>query len=103
VKDGEAIGHIFTQLGYQPSFTYEKWRTEFADATGHCVLDETPIGVYAELEGPPDWIDTIGHKLGIDHAQFLTLSYGRLFDQWRKDTGGTAENLTFDEIPSAAA
>jgi adenylate cyclase class 2 len=103
VKDGEAIGHIFTQLGYQPSFTYEKWRTEFADATGHCVLDETPIGVYAELEGPPDWIDTTGHKLGIDHAQFLTLSYGRLFDQWRKDTGSTAENLTFDEIPSAAA
>jgi adenylate cyclase class 2 len=101
VKDGEAIGHIFTQLGYQPSFTYEKWRTEFADATGHCVLDETPIGVYAELEGPPDWIDTTGHKLGIDQAQFLTLSYGRLFDQWRKDTGSTAENLTFDEIPSA--
>jgi adenylate cyclase class 2 len=100
VKDGEAIGHIFTQLGYQPSFIYEKWRTEFADATGHCVLDETPIGVYAELEGPPEWIDSTGHKLGVDHAQFLTLSYGRLFDQWRKDTGNTVENLTFDKIPS---
>jgi adenylate cyclase class 2 len=100
VKDGEAIGHIFTQLGYQPSFIYEKWRTEFADATGHCVLDETPIGVYAELEGPPEWIDSTGHKLGVDHAQFLTLSYGRLFDQWRKDTGNTVENLTFDEITS---
>lgn len=100
VKDGEAIGHIFTQLGYQPSFIYEKWRTEFADATGHCVLDETPIGVYAELEGPPEWIDSTGHKLGVDHAQFLTLSYGRLFDQWRKDTGKTVENLTFDEITS---
>jgi adenylate cyclase class 2 len=100
VKEGEAIGHIFTQLGYQPSFIYEKWRTEFADATGHCVLDETPIGVYAELEGPPEWIDSTGHKLGVDHAQFLTLSYGRLFDQWRKDTGNTVENLTFDEITS---
>src|SRR5581483_7791175 len=50
VQDGEAIGHIFTQLGFQPTFIYEKWRTEFADSTGHCVLDETPIGVYAELE-----------------------------------------------------
>ncbi|HEX3662994.1 MAG TPA: class IV adenylate cyclase [Acidobacteriaceae bacterium] len=99
VQDGEAIGHIFTQLGYQPTFVYEKWRTEFADATGHCVLDETPIGVYAELEGPPEWIDASGHKLGIDPADFITLSYGRLFEQWKKDTASPAENLTFTEIP----
>jgi adenylate cyclase class 2 len=100
VQDGEAISHIFERLGYSAAFVYEKWRTEFADATGHCVLDETPIGIYAELEGPEDWIDETGRKLGIDHAQFLTLSYGRLFDQWRQDTGSPAENLTFQEIPS---
>jgi adenylate cyclase, class 2 len=100
VHDGEAIGHIFEHLGYVPAFVYEKWRTEYADATGHCVLDETPIGVYAELEGPEDWIDETGHKLGIAHAEFLTLSYGRLFDLWREKTGGSAQNLTFDEIPS---
>lgn len=99
-EDGEALGHIFTQLGYGPAFVYEKWRTEYADATGHCVVDETPIGVYAELEGPEDWIDATGHKLGIDPSQFSTLSYGRLFEQWRKKTGSGAENLTFDEIPS---
>lgn len=99
VEDGEAIGHIFAQLGYAPAFVYEKWRTEYADATGHCVLDETPIGVYAELEGPEDWIDETGRKLGVDPAQFSTLSYGRLFDQWREKTGSSAENLTFAEIP----
>ncbi|HTV14414.1 MAG TPA: class IV adenylate cyclase [Acidobacteriaceae bacterium] len=102
VRDGEAIGHIFTHLGYVPSFAYEKWRTEFSDGTGHCVLDETPIGVYAELEGPEDWIDATGHQLGVDHAQFLTLSYGRLFDQWREQTGSTAQNLTFAEISTAS-
>jgi adenylate cyclase, class 2 len=101
VSDGDAIGHIFAQLGYKPAFIYEKWRTEYADATGHCVLDETPIGIYAELEGPEDWIDETGRKLGIDHAQFLTLSYGRLFDQWREQTGSTAQNFTFADIPSA--
>ncbi|HTX41754.1 MAG TPA: class IV adenylate cyclase [Acidobacteriaceae bacterium] len=99
VTDGEAIGHIFAQLGYQPAFVYEKWRTEFADSTGHCVLDETPIGFYAELEGPPEWIDAAGRKLGVEHSAFLTLSYGRLFDQWRQQTGSSAQNLTFDEIP----
>jgi adenylate cyclase, class 2 len=103
VQDGEAIGHIFSRLGYQPAFVYEKWRTEFADAIGHCVLDETPIGIYAELEGPEDWIDETGHKLGIDHAQFSTLSYGRLFDLWRERTGSSAQNLTFEEILSPAS
>ncbi|MGA7523697.1 MAG: class IV adenylate cyclase [Acidobacteriaceae bacterium] len=100
VQDGEAIGHIFSQLGYQPTFVYEKWRTEYADATGHCVLDETPIGVYAELEGPPEWIDATGHQLGVDQSEFITLSYGRLFEQWKKETNSPAETLTFNEIPS---
>jgi adenylate cyclase, class 2 len=98
VRDGEAIGSIFTQLGFQPSFAYEKWRTEFSDATGHCVLDETPIGLYAELEGPPEWIDATGRKLGVEPGAFLTLSYGRLFEKWRTETGSSAQNLTFDEI-----
>ncbi|HUB17636.1 MAG TPA: class IV adenylate cyclase [Acidobacteriaceae bacterium] len=102
VGNGEAIGHIFTQLGFQPAFAYEKWRTEFADATGHCVLDETPIGIYAELEGPPEWIDATGRQLGVDPAAFLTLSYGRLFEQWRETTGSAAQNLTFEEISAAA-
>lgn len=101
VEDGEALGRIFTQLGYQPVFTYEKWRTEYADASGHCVLDETPIGVYAELEGPPDWIDATGKVLGVAPGEFITLSYGRLFEQWREQTGRSAENLTFAEIPAA--
>jgi adenylate cyclase, class 2 len=100
VSRGEAIGHIFTQLGYAPAFIYEKWRTEYADAKGHCVIDETPIGIFAELEGPEDWIDATGHKLGVEPARFSTLSYGRLFEHWREQTGSSAQNLTFAEIPS---
>ncbi|HEX4039648.1 MAG TPA: class IV adenylate cyclase [Acidobacteriaceae bacterium] len=100
VQDGEAMGHIFSQLGFSGAFAYEKYRTEFGDSTGHCVLDETPIGVYAELEGPAEWIDATGQKLGIDPARFITLSYGRLFEAWRQETGSSAENLTFEEIPA---
>ncbi len=102
IADGEAMGHIFTQMGYKPAFIYEKWRTEFSDSTGHCVLDETPIGVYAELEGPPEWIDATGRRIGVDPAQFITLSYGRLFEQWREQTASSAQNLTFDEIPASS-
>jgi adenylate cyclase, class 2 len=101
VEDGPVLGKIFEALGFAPVFVYEKWRTEWADAQGHCVLDETPLGVYAELEGPDEWIDDTAQKLGIDPSQFITLSYGRIFEQWRDETGSQAMNLTFDEIPES--
>ena len=99
VEDGEAMSVVFSQLGYRPAFTYEKWRTEYTDATGHCVIDETPIGLFAELEGPAEWIDSISHRLGLDPSELLTLSYGRLFEEWRASTGSTANDLTFSAIP----
>lgn len=101
VADGEALGTVFTQLGYQPAFIYEKWRTEYADNNGRCVLDETPIGVFAELEGPEDWIDSMAARLGLDPSSLMTLSYGRLFDQWKQETGSKVSDFTFAAIQKA--
>jgi adenylate cyclase, class 2 len=98
VEDGPAMGQIFCALGYQPMFIYEKWRTEWADARGHCVIDETPLGIYAELEGPGDWIDSTAEKLGIAASEFIKLSYGRIFELWKEQTGSSATNFTFAEI-----
>jgi adenylate cyclase, class 2 len=50
IEDGPVLAKIFEALGFGPVFVYEKWRTEWADSQGHCVLDETPLGVYAELK-----------------------------------------------------
>jgi adenylate cyclase class 2 len=99
IDDGPVLGKIFEALGFGPVFVYEKWRTEWADSQGHCVLDETPLGVYAELEGPSDWIDATAQKLGINESEFITLSYGRIFEIWRDAAGSTANNFTFEEIP----
>ena len=125
VDDGPALGAIFEQLGYAPVFRYEKFRTEWsqtspiidgplftdpidfvdpalANPARHLVIDETPIGDYAELEGPPTWIDRTLAALGVDPSTCLTDSYGRLFLTWKQSTGSSAENLTFDEIPATA-
>ena len=120
VDDGPALAAIFEQLGYAPVFRYEKFRTEWSQSTstiegplspgatpefampnpsGHLVLDETPIGNYAELEGPPAWIDDTLAKLGVDPAICLTDSYGKLFLAWKERTGSPVEHLTFDLIP----
>lgn len=98
IADGDALGVVFTQLGFQPVFVYEKWRAEYADAVGHCVLDETPIGAFAELEGPEEWIDLVSARLGLDNSALLTLSYGRLFDCWREETGSSARDMTFAAV-----
>jgi adenylate cyclase class 2 len=95
VSDGEALAAVFVSLGLTPAFRYEKWRTEWSDGEGHCVVDETPIGNYAELEGSPEWIDRTAARLGIDPSQYMTLSYGRLFDLWRQEHHSAAEDLTF--------
>jgi adenylate cyclase, class 2 len=104
VADGRALAAIFEQLGYTAAFVYEKFRTEWShvdpitNTAVHLVIDETPIGNYAELEGPPDWIDKTLAELNIDHATCLIDSYGKLFLDWKQRTGSPAENLTFAEI-----
>lgn len=100
VADGDALSIVFCQLGYEPVFVYEKWRAEYADGTGHCVLDETPIGDFAELEGPADWIDSTSARLNLRPASLITLSYGRLFEDWRATSGSPARDMTFAELPS---
>ena len=106
IADGEALADVFIHLGYTPAFTYEKYRTEWShpdEPSAHLVLDETPIGTYAELEGSPAWIDHTIVELGIDPATCLTDSYGKLFLDWKQRTGSPADNLTFAEIAPALA
>ena len=101
IADGEALAEVFTALGLVPAFRYEKWRAEWTDGEGHCVIDETPIGNYAELEGSPAWIERVSAQLGVDHGQYITLSYGRIFEQWRENHPGAAEDLTFATVAAA--
>jgi adenylate cyclase class 2 len=98
VADGDALATVFLSLGLVAAFRYEKWRAEWEDGEGHCVVDETPIGDFAELEGPPEWIDRAAGKLGIQQEQYITLSYGRLFEQWREQHGSSAQDLTFAAV-----
>jgi adenylate cyclase class 2 len=102
VADGEALATIFLSLGLTAAFRYEKWRAEWTDGEGHCVVDETPIGNYAELEGSAAWIDRSAALLGVDPAQYSTLSYGRLFDLWRDEHHSNAQDLTFAAIAQAS-
>jgi adenylate cyclase class 2 len=109
VAEGAALAAILQQLGYTPAFVYEKYRSEWShplasdsNLVGHLVIDETPIGTWAELEGPTGWIDSTLTELSIDPATCTADSYGTLFLNWKQRTGSPAENLTFTEIAAPA-
>ena len=104
VSDPHAITEVFAQIGYQPAFIYEKYRTEYSifdpatNTTPHLVIDETPIGTYVELEGPTDWIDRTLTDLHVDLSTCITDSYGKLFLDWKQRTGSPADHLTFADV-----
>ena len=98
VADGATLEAIFDALGLRPTFRYEKFRAEWSDGHGHVVVDETPIGTFAEIEGPAKWIDATAKKLGVKEKDYITLNYAGLFMEWKRATRSAAEEMTFAAI-----
>ena len=97
VANGEQMDAILRALGYSPTFVYEKYRAEWNDGAGDVVIDRTPIGDIAEIEGAPEWIDRVAGQLGVEESAFLTESYAALFFKWKLQTNSLAMNMTFEE------
>ena len=97
VSDADALIQVLDRLEYSPSFRYEKYRTKFArpNEPGFITVDETPIGVFLELEGPPEWIDRTAARLGFSPADYLTASYASLYGDYRQSHEGAPENMIF--------
>jgi adenylate cyclase class 2 len=98
VSDPEAFTLVLERLGYRPGFRYEKYRSTFATSgeAGAITVDETPIGIFLEMEGPAEWIDGTARRLGFSIAGFLTVSYAGLYRKHREQHPGTPANMTFD-------
>jgi adenylate cyclase, class 2 len=102
VSDGKQMDGILRALGFAPTFVYEKFRSEWSDGQGHVVLDHTPIGDIAEIEGKSRWIDRTAKALGVSSKDYITKSYSELFFDWKRRTKQKAMNMTFREIGGRA-
>jgi adenylate cyclase, class 2 len=102
VSDGKHVDGILQVLGFVPTFVYEKFRSEWSDGNGHVVLDHTPIGNIAEIEGKSRWIDRTAKALGVSSKDYVTKSYSELFFDWKRKTKQKAMNMTFREIGGRA-
>jgi adenylate cyclase, class 2 len=96
LDNAQTLATILERLGLDPVFRYEKYRTEYRRGkTGVVTLDETPIGCYMELEGPPEWIDRTARILGFTEKDYITLSYGKLYFERCAKEGSPAGDMVF--------
>jgi adenylate cyclase class 2 len=102
--DGAVLLHIFTELGLAVWFRYQKHREEYtltlgssADKVLHIALDETPIGDFAELEGPEPGILEAAAKLGLRESEFICDSYYGLYLRHCQDRGVAPGEMVFAE------
>jgi len=100
IANGDKAGAILQALGFAPTFRYEKFRAEWGDGKGQVVVDETPIGNFGEIEGPPRWIDRTARALGIESGKYLTQTYAELFFEWKCRTRSLAREMTFKAVGS---
>jgi adenylate cyclase class 2 len=97
VSDPSAFELVLDRLGFSPRFRYEKFRTKFAAPSepGIITIDETPIGIYLELEGEANWIDSTAARLGFQPSQYCTASYAALYREYLRYHEGAQQNMVF--------
>ena len=101
VENGEKMEAILRALQFEPNFRYEKFRAEWKGREGHVVIDETPIGNFGEIEGPPEWIDAMARDLNVNPKDYITESYAELFFAWKKQMRSPAREMTFEAVGTA--
>jgi adenylate cyclase, class 2 len=95
VGDSDTLLHMLRELGFTPRFRYQKYREEFRLGGLVVALDETPMGVFIELEGPEAEIAAAAERLGRTPSDYVRGSYRSLFLDYRRAHGLTASDMLF--------
>ena len=78
-------------------FRYQKYREEFALGDVVIAIDETPVGVFVEIEGGEQGIVEVTRALGRSPDDFVLDSYRSLFMEHRRAHGKPDTDMLFDE------
>jgi adenylate cyclase, class 2 len=79
VSDGDGAQALLAALGYGPAFRYQKFREVWDWRDAEIVVDETPLGTFLEIEGPPDTIHEAARILGLGPEDYVLESYPDLY------------------------
>jgi adenylate cyclase class 2 len=98
VGDPEQMSRILGSLGFRPVFRYEKFRTTYilpGIADLKVEFDETPVGMFLELEGSVSSIKRAAARLGYSSADYLTSTYGAIYVADCRRRGRRPTNMLF--------
>jgi adenylate cyclase class 2 len=84
VSDFDRTKTIFTALGYEVVFIYEKFREIYDNGRLKIMIDHTPIGDFIEIEGLPGDIDKMAVQLGYGKSDYITDNYLALYRKEHK-------------------
>lgn len=96
VGDGEVLRRVLEELGLHVWFRYEKFREEFCYDDAIVAIDETPVGVFVEIEGSERGITTTAQALGKSPGDYVLESYRGLFLAHREEFGLRGTDMVFD-------
>jgi adenylate cyclase class 2 len=95
IGDGVLLLRIFEEVGFHIWFRYEKYREEFSHEEVIVAIDETPVGVFVEIEGSEQGITTMARALGRRPDDYVLDSYRGLFLKYREQYGLEGTDMVF--------
>lgn len=95
VRNPARTARLLRSIGLRPSFRYEKYRTSFRLRGLHLDLDETPAGIFLELEGRPARIDRAARSLGYSPRDYIRGTYWDLYAADCRRRGLKPRNMIF--------
>lgn len=98
IPNPEKLRLILNGLGLRPTFRYEKRRSLYrlpGLRNLQVELDETPVGVFVELEGPRRAIDRAARMLSYGPGDYLTTNYWSIYRDACRRKGKRLGNMVF--------
>lgn len=96
VANADVAEAILSSLGYRRWFRGEKYRAEYLVGEARVTIDDSPVGVFVEIEAAPDAIDAVTTRLGRTPADHRLDSYPGLWAAWCESHGRPFGDMTFE-------
>jgi len=93
VSDTETMRAILLGAGFAPVYRYQKYRSTYRFVGVDAAVDETPIGVFVELEGAEADVDRAAAALGASPSEYIRATYRDLQEKDAAERGVAAGDM----------
>ena len=96
VEDGALLLRVLERAGFRVWFRYQKRREEFTCDGAVVAIDETPCGVFVEIEGAEAGVAQVARALGRTPHDYIVASYRTLYEADCARRGRPVADMVFE-------